>query len=116
MVLWIAYGSAYFLRKPLGVIKDDLEIGLGVSATSLGWVDTALLLPYAVISLTLGSLGDLLGPRITLAGGLLLSATATALMSACPFPRSPLSAVGLQRSRSVTVLASFVCTFVQVVF
>ncbi|XP_066955096.1 uncharacterized protein [Macrobrachium rosenbergii] len=83
MVLWIAYGSTYLLRKPLGVIKDDLEIGLNVSPTSLGWVDTALLLPYAVISLVLGSLGDLFGPRVTLAGGLILSAAATVPMTVC---------------------------------
>lgn len=83
MLLWLAYGSTYLLRKPLGVIKDDLEVGLNVSATSLGWVDTALLLPYAVVSLTLGSLGDQLGPRITLGGGLILAAAATVPMTVC---------------------------------
>lgn len=66
-VLWLAYGSTYLLRKPLGVIKADLESGLNVSSAILGWVDTALLLPYAAVSLTLGSVGDRLGSRVTLA-------------------------------------------------
>lgn len=82
-MLWLGYGSTYLLRKPLGVIKADLESGLKVSSASLGWVDTALLLPYAGVSLTLGSLGDRLGSRITLAGGLILAAAATAPMTVC---------------------------------
>lgn len=82
-VLWLAYGSTYLLRKPLGVIKADLENGLNVSAANLGWVDTALLLPYAGVSLTLGSLGDRLGPRITMAGCLIFAAAATVPMTVC---------------------------------
>ncbi|XP_042204521.1 glucose-6-phosphate exchanger SLC37A2-like [Homarus americanus] len=82
-LLWLAYGSTYFLRKPLGVIKADLEVAFNVSSANLGWLDSALLLPYAGISLTLGSLGDRIGSRITLAGGLILAAAATAPMTVC---------------------------------
>lgn len=83
ILLWLAYGATYLLRKPLGIIKGDLEVGFKVKPSNLGWVDTALLLPYALVSITLGSLGDRLGPRITLAGGLVLSAAATVPMASC---------------------------------
>lgn len=83
LLLWLAYGATYLLRKPLGIIKADLEVAFKVKPSSLGWVDTALLLPYSLVSLALGSLGDWLGPRLTLAGGLVLSAAATVPMASC---------------------------------
>lgn len=70
---WISYASTYFLRKPLGVIKTDLEVILKLSKTQLGWLDTALLLPYAVMQILLGSIGDKIGARKTLGICLILS-------------------------------------------
>ncbi|CAF4915134.1 unnamed protein product, partial [Rotaria socialis] len=48
-VAWTSYALTYFLRKPLGVIKTDLEHDLSFSKFQLGLFDTALLLPYALI-------------------------------------------------------------------
>jgi sugar phosphate permease len=49
IVGWVAYASTYFLRKPLGVIKSDMENDLKFTKSQLGIFDTALLLPYALI-------------------------------------------------------------------
>ena len=49
IVGWIAYASTYFLRKPLGVIKSDMESELKFSKSQLGVFDSALLLPYALV-------------------------------------------------------------------
>ncbi|KAH3820537.1 uncharacterized protein LOC127832346 [Dreissena polymorpha] len=70
---WLAYASTYCLRKPLGVVKTDLETELLFTRTQLGWLDTALLLPYAVMQMILGPLGDKFGPRKTFGVCLLLS-------------------------------------------
>ena len=43
----MAYASAYFLRKPVGVLKPAMEKELGFSSSMLGYLDVALLLPYA---------------------------------------------------------------------
>ncbi|XP_076053433.1 uncharacterized protein LOC143032475 [Oratosquilla oratoria] len=75
-ILWCAYGSTYLLRKPVGIIKGDMEQELKLSTASLGWLDVALLLPYAVVSIFFGSTGDQIGPRATLSGGLLGAALA----------------------------------------
>uniref|UniRef100_T1JHQ2 Major facilitator superfamily (MFS) profile domain-containing protein n=1 Tax=Strigamia maritima TaxID=126957 RepID=T1JHQ2_STRMM len=73
---WVAYAATYLLRKPLGVIKSDLETSLAYTKFQLGWLDTALLLPYACIQIFLGSLGDRLGARITMSLGLVMSGIA----------------------------------------
>nr|XP_006825125.1 PREDICTED: sugar phosphate exchanger 2-like [Saccoglossus kowalevskii] len=73
LVTWLAYASSYLLRKPLGVIKADLESELGLSKTQLGWLDTSLLLPYAAIQLFLGSFGDRFGARKVLSSCLIIS-------------------------------------------
>lgn len=84
-ILWLAYGSTYLLRKPLGVVKADLQKALNIGEMGLGWVDAALLLPYAGVSLVLGSVGDRLGARVTLGGGLVIASIATASVSVCEF-------------------------------
>ncbi|CAH1782477.1 unnamed protein product [Owenia fusiformis] len=58
---WIAYGSLYLLRKPVGIVKSDLESDLHFSKSKLGCLDTAFLLPYAVIQIFLGQLGERFG-------------------------------------------------------
>ena len=49
VVGWLSYATTYFLRKPLGVIKSDMENDLGFTKSQLGIFDTALLLPYALV-------------------------------------------------------------------
>ncbi|XP_076447736.1 uncharacterized protein LOC143284689 isoform X2 [Babylonia areolata] len=71
---WLAYASTYLLRKPLGVIKADMESELSFTKSQLGWLDAALLLPYAVMQMVLGPLGDKFGARRTLGCCLMLSA------------------------------------------
>lgn len=73
VVGWLAYASTYCLRKPLGVVKTDLENELSLSKTQLGWLDTALLLPYALMQMLLGPVGDRFGPRLTFGICMLLS-------------------------------------------
>ena len=67
VVLWFGFGSTYLLKKPLGVIKSDLAEDFNLSKFELGMLDTALLLPYAVMQVFLGPLADHQGPRKTLA-------------------------------------------------
>ena len=62
-ITWLSYASTYLLRKPLGVIKPDLEKTLHLKKTEMGWLDAALLLPYAVIQMLLGGVGDKVGAR-----------------------------------------------------
>lgn len=50
---WLAYATTYFLRKPLGVIKSDMENELGFTKSELGIFDSALLLPYALVQVKL---------------------------------------------------------------
>lgn len=52
VVGWLAYASTYFLRKPLGVIKSDMEKDLKLTKSELGLFDTALLLPYALVQVS----------------------------------------------------------------
>ncbi|XP_064607504.1 uncharacterized protein LOC135471968 [Liolophura sinensis] len=70
---WVAYAGTYFLRKPLGVIKADLETDLNFTKTQLGWLDTSLLLPYALMQMFMGPVGDKFGPRKTFGVSLILS-------------------------------------------
>ncbi|XP_072025555.1 glucose-6-phosphate exchanger SLC37A2-like [Amphiura filiformis] len=70
---WIAYASTYLLRKPLGVVKADLAASMHLTRTELGWLDTALLLPYATLQMIAGSSSDRFGSRKTLGICLLIS-------------------------------------------
>ena len=63
VLTWLSYASTYLLRKPLGVIKPELEKTLSIKKSALGWLDTALLFPYAVMQMLLGGLGDKIGAR-----------------------------------------------------
>ncbi|GAB1603688.1 sugar phosphate exchanger 3-like [Argonauta hians] len=71
---WIAYASTYLLRKPLGVVKADMEEVFAISKPELGWLDTAMLFPYAFVQIILGPLGDKIGSRVTLSCCLIMSA------------------------------------------
>lgn len=73
VVGWIAYACTYFLRKPLGVIKSDMENELGFTKSQLGMFDTALLLPYALVQIFFGTQGDQIGARRTFGCSLVLA-------------------------------------------
>ena len=75
-LVWLGYALTYFLRKPLGIIKTDLRDHVGLNDAQLGWLDTALLAPYALASMVLAPAGERLGPRRTLGFGLLVSGVA----------------------------------------
>ncbi|XP_065674379.1 glucose-6-phosphate exchanger SLC37A1 isoform X2 [Hydra vulgaris] len=72
-VTWIAYASSYLLRKPLGVVKSDLQTSYNLSKTDLGWLDTCFLLPYALMQILLGNLGDKYSARLILSSCLAIS-------------------------------------------
>ncbi|XP_037079274.1 putative glycerol-3-phosphate transporter 3 [Pollicipes pollicipes] len=75
-LLWVGYALTYFLRKPLGVIKGDLRAFAGLNEAQLGWLDAALLAPYALAQMALAPAGERLGPRRTLGFGLLSAGAA----------------------------------------
>lgn len=78
IITWLSYASTYLLRKPLGVIKPDLEKTLRLKKSQMGWLDAALLLPYAVMQMLLGGLGDRIGARKALSICLIGSALSMA--------------------------------------
>ena len=75
-LLWVGYALTYFLRKPLGVIKADLREQAGLDEAQLGWLDAALLAPYALAQMALAPAGERLGPRRTLGFGLVAAGAA----------------------------------------
>jgi len=58
----------------LFAVKPDLAQSYGLSKTHMGWLDTALLFPYAIMQMLLGNLGDKYGARKILALNLVMSA------------------------------------------
>lgn len=78
-LIWVVYASTYLMRKPLGVIKGLMAQDLHLSKVQLGWMDTAMLLPYAVVQVVFSPIADKLGPRKTL--GICLFLTGLSLMS-----------------------------------
>lgn len=71
--VWVFYAATYLIRKPLGVIKIGMGSELKFSKTQLGWMDTAVMLPYAVVQMLFGTAGDSLGPRRTVTACLALT-------------------------------------------
>jgi len=74
IISWLAYASAYFLRKPVGVLKPAMEKELGFPPLLLGFLDVALLLPYALVQMFCGHWVSVYGTRQTFAVCLWLSA------------------------------------------
>lgn len=66
VVTWIVYASSYMLRKPLGVIKSDLQTNHKLSKNQLGWLDTSFFLPYALVQIMVGNLGDRYGAALVI--------------------------------------------------
>jgi len=83
-LLWLSYCSTYFLRKPLGVIKTVLGSELQLSMNQLGWLDTALILPYAAIQIGFPGLSDKYGARPILVACLVGGGMSSYLSSLAP--------------------------------
>jgi sugar phosphate permease len=70
LVLGCSVLTGYFDRISVAVLFSNADfyngIGVGFDLPKLGFLMTAFLISYGVSSLFLGSLGDLLGPRLTL--------------------------------------------------
>jgi sugar phosphate permease len=60
-----------------------LEKTLQLKKTEIGWLDAALLLPYAVMQMLLGGLGDKIGARKALTVCLTGSALSMVGLHAC---------------------------------
>ena len=76
VLTWVGYAATYFLRKPLGIGKSGMQRDLQLSSAWLGLLDTAMLMPYALVQTLFGSWGDKMGPRLTLVMGLVVSGLA----------------------------------------
>ncbi|KAJ8879838.1 hypothetical protein PR048_020455 [Dryococelus australis] len=63
--VWVLYAATYLLRKPLGVMKGDLGRDLSLSKLQLGCLDTAILLPYALVQMFCSRVADIISPRCT---------------------------------------------------
>lgn len=76
LLSYLAYFFYYFTRKHLGVATPAM-VESGFSDTTIGWVQTAYGVCYAIGQFLSGALGDRLGPRIALTFGMILSGIAT---------------------------------------
>ena len=86
-ITWVVYASSYLLRKPLGVIKSDLQTNYNLTNSQLGWLDTSFHLPYALFQITLGNLGDKYGATRVITTSMIVN---SASMLSFGFWRSPL--------------------------
>ncbi|MCW1925754.1 MFS transporter [Luteolibacter arcticus] len=76
LLSYFAYFFYYFCRKHLGVATPAM-VNSGISDTTIGWVQTAYGVCYAIGQFLSGALGDRLGPRIALTTGMILSGIAS---------------------------------------
>ena len=71
---WVAYASYYLGRKGFSVVKSTLRHSLGVSERALGLIDTFYLAAYALGLFFSGYVGDRVGARRLISGGMAISA------------------------------------------
>ena len=89
-ITWVVYASSYLLRKPLGIIKSDLQTNYNLTCNQLGWLGTSFHLPYALVQITLGNLGDKYGaPRVITASMIVASVLCSLLASGNPLSSLP---------------------------
>lgn len=84
LLSYAAYFFYYFCRKHLGVATPAM-VESGFSDLTIGWVQTAYGICYAIGQFLSGALGDRLGPRIALTAGMILSGIATLAFGMFPF-------------------------------
>ena len=68
-----SYVTIYLLRKPLGVVKTDLQTSYHLTKNQLGWMDTSFFLPYAITQIVFGNLGDRYGARLMITMNLVVA-------------------------------------------
>jgi OPA family glycerol-3-phosphate transporter-like MFS transporter len=70
---WLCYAGYYFCRKPFYIAKASLSDQLDFSATQLGTIGTAYLVAYAIGQFVSAAVGERLGARLLLLGGMAVS-------------------------------------------
>ncbi len=76
---WIAYAGYYFCRKPFYVAKVGIAGALDLTSIDLAHLGTAYLAAYMVGQFSSAFFGRILGPRLLLLAGIMLSLVSTAL-------------------------------------
>ena len=79
VLTWIAYVAFNVARKITSVVKRRLQVDLSLSAYELGALDTAFLTAYTLGQFVNGPLGDRVGARVMVVGGLVGSGVCTYL-------------------------------------
>lgn len=74
---YLCYFGMYFCRKPFYVAKATLGEHFGLTATALGFLESAYLVAYTLGQFTAGGIGNRLGPRVTLIAGMVASIVAS---------------------------------------
>lgn len=74
VLTWLSYASLYLTRKNFSIVKSELHHSGGLSLTTLGNIDTAFLVVYALGQFVSGFIGDVIGARKIIGVGLLGSA------------------------------------------
>lgn len=72
---WLCYAGYYFCRKPFFIAKPALAEELHFDASTLGDIGAAYLLAYTIGEFISGAIGNRVGPRLLLLGGMLVSIT-----------------------------------------
>ncbi len=67
---WLAYAGLYFCRKPFYVAKSTLGENLNLSVSDLGEIGTAYLVAYTIGQFVSAGLGQRMGARLLLLGGI----------------------------------------------
>ena len=79
VLTWIAYVAFNVARKVTSVVKRRLQTDLALDTATLGALDTAFLAAYTLGQFVNGPLGDRVGARVMVVGGLVGSGTCTYL-------------------------------------
>ena len=68
--MFVSYSAAYFVRKPLSVVKAPVKEALGFTTGTMGMIDSAFLLTYALGQFVMPALGDRVGAKnVIVVGG-----------------------------------------------
>jgi len=68
--MFTSYCSAYFVRKPLSVVKKPMQDALGFSTSTVGLIDSSFLLTYALGQFVIPAVGDKIGAKkVIIIGG-----------------------------------------------
>jgi sugar phosphate permease len=70
---WVCYAGYYFCRKAWGIVSAAVGEAHGLDASTLGWIATSFIVAYTVGQFISGWMGQRLGARRLLLGGMALS-------------------------------------------